>query len=173
MARGDLITYITKGVSQGHTVASLREHLVSHGFTATDVDAAIAIYHSPSVSSGKPRKIILFVSFSVALFMIVLFSLLLSEETCDGTSCLAESFMTCTPFQTHMEVLEGLVLDIAILGSVDTGCSVRIAFVENPNPAWIGPSMICVYDTVLPIEEAMQDLTRCDGELAHLYVLGK
>ena len=45
-------------------------------------------------------------------------------------------------------------------------CEVKSKFTQNPNANWLNKEMTCLYDPATPLEDAIQDMSRCTGELA-------
>lgn len=60
----------------------------------------------------------------------------------------------------------GAVADHAIIGPSGNLCEVRTQFLQHPNPAWVGPQMICQYDPRRDFEPGAA--IRCAGPLFDL-----
>lgn len=87
-------------------------------------------------------------------------------------ACFEEKFTVCQPASVEITLIEGLTYRYEILGSGDVGCRVKSKFVANPNPAFVGPEMICNYDNSQDFGTAIQDMGRCEGELYSLMTGG-
>lgn len=89
----------------------------------------------------------------------------------DDQACFEEKFAVCQPASVQLTLIEGLTYQYEIL-SPGTGCRVKSKFVANPNPAFVGPEMICNYDNSEDFGTAIQDMSSCEGELYSLMTGG-
>jgi len=87
--------------------------------------------------------------------------------------CFEARFKECKPTKYIPSIdlgpLGGLVTYYYEIIGPDNGfCNVKSKFIKNPNLDWIGKEMICKYDNSKNFEEAIQDMSRCEGELYNL-----
>jgi len=87
--------------------------------------------------------------------------------------CFEVRFKECKPAKYIPSIdlgpLGGLVTYYyEIIGPEADFCTVKSRFIKNPNPDWVGKEMICEYDNSKDFEEAMQDISKCEGELYNL-----
>jgi len=93
-------------------------------------------------------------------------------EVCEDEACFEERFMRCEPASIEQTLVEGLSYYYEIIGPEGDGCRVKSRFTANPNPAYVGPEMTCVYDNTAPFADAITDTSRCEGELYDLMTGG-
>jgi len=81
-----------------------------------------------------------------------------------------QKFRTCQPTTSEYRLSDRMVYFLEILGPKDNLCQVRSKFTVNPNPAWVNKEMTCEYDNSLDYETAVQDMSKCSGELYNLMI---
>ena len=82
--------------------------------------------------------------------------------------CFEKRFAKCDPSVLLVDQF-GVEYRYEIHKKESKGCRVKSEFVSNPNPDFVGKSMICYYDNSLPFEEVIQDMSSCKGSLATLF----
>ncbi|MFQ5621266.1 MAG: hypothetical protein ACE5FT_05465, partial [Candidatus Nanoarchaeia archaeon] len=86
---------------------------------------------------------------------------------CTDKDCAQESFKQCRATKGSYSLFFGsVVVEYEILGPKGEFCEVRSIFTKNPQSSWVGKEMTCLYDPDTPIEDAIQDMSRCEGPLA-------
>jgi hypothetical protein len=94
---------------------------------------------------------------------------------CQDEACFEKSFSSCSPSTINLEVdgVSGLigqklVYRYEIIGIKNGLCQVKSKFIENPNKDWIGKEMVCLYDNTNKFDEAVKDMSNCEGDLYEL-----
>jgi hypothetical protein len=90
-------------------------------------------------------------------------------QTCEDLECFQEKFRKCEQAMLQSELLENLIYYYEIIGQQESKCAVKSRFIENPNPEWVGPEMVCGYDSSLDFSAAVEDFSNCQGELYDLF----
>ncbi len=93
---------------------------------------------------------------------------------CTDDACAQRVFVGCQP---GAEIATGLDTSggsswidyryvVVGSGAQSHQCLIRSFYLKNPQPAFVGPTMTCVYDTRKPYLEAVAAPTGCQGDLA-------
>jgi hypothetical protein len=91
-----------------------------------------------------------------------------ATSSCGGMECFGQKFAECEPAMVELRISQNLVYLYDIIGPKEGGCEVKSTAIKNPNSAWIGKEMYCLYDNQLDFDTAAKDQSRCAGELYEL-----
>ncbi|MBU1975827.1 MAG: hypothetical protein KKG59_05470, partial [Nanoarchaeota archaeon] len=91
---------------------------------------------------------------------------------CGDIACFEENFASCEQSTVTSKLTDDIIYYYEILGPKDNGCEVTSKFTANPNPEWVGKEMTCVYDNTLGFNDAIQDMSTCQGPLYTLMTGG-
>lgn len=82
-------------------------------------------------------------------------------------SCFEGYFATCSPafFEADIGIASYYYEITGLQGEL---CAVDSHFTNNPNPDYLEKEMTCLYDNSLDFEDAIQDMSTCEGELADI-----
>ncbi|MBI5073178.1 hypothetical protein HZA99_05135 [Candidatus Woesearchaeota archaeon] len=72
MAKPELVDYIKKQLSNGHDTATIREHLLKHGYTEALADEGLIAAHAPPLSKKAKMKYFPFSGKALAYVVVVL-----------------------------------------------------------------------------------------------------
>ena len=86
-------------------------------------------------------------------------------STDEGYEVFKQKFTNCQVATSEYKISDTLIYYLEILGPKDERCQVKSKFTANPNPNWINKEMTCEYDNSLDYETAVQDMSKCSGEL--------
>jgi len=175
-----LVDYVRKNIAR-YNEKALRDHLLQAGYPMAEVDEAFK-------EAAKPHGHIWVYALIVVAGLILLaggVSLIFYDvpappqvetpqptlpqelEPCTEIECAAEAFQRCEPMAGSYSLFFGSVeAHYEILGEKEGRCEVRSWFTKNPQEEYLGKEMICLYDPAMPVEEAVQDMAQCEGELA-------
>ncbi len=97
---------------------------------------------------------------------------------CGDMECFEEKFTACEPATLTLSLSSKLQYYYEILGPENDRCQVRSAFLANPNPAFVGPTMTCLYDNTKSFNDAAGEIImsfntdqhkgNCEGDLYEL-----
>lgn len=101
-----------------------------------------------------------------------------STTACDD-KCLAAKFVKCEPAVSETGVQGWAMYQYDILGPESGKCKIKTKYTENPNAAWVGKEMTCLYDNTKTLEVASKEvwdalwvekknLFSCTGPLADI-----
>lgn len=90
-------------------------------------------------------------------------------SSCGGGDCFAQKFKVCEPAD-GTATTNGNTYFSQIIGPRNGGCQVNSKVQSHPNPQWIGKEMSCIYDNTKEFNVAVQDMSRCEGELLLLFI---
>lgn len=83
--------------------------------------------------------------------------------------CFENAFAACEPGATvTIRGTPAIHYRFEILGPEDEACAVTAGFTENPNPDFVGPSMVCRWDNAQAFDDVVRDLSACEGELVEM-----
>ena len=85
-------------------------------------------------------------------------------------NCIEEKFKECQPATVVISLGPDLIYYYEIIGPANNSCSTKGKFISNPNPEWIGKEMVCQLDNKKDFDEAVADLSKCEGDLYNLMV---
>jgi hypothetical protein len=94
------------------------------------------------------------------------------KTDCGGMDCFEEKFAECKPATVTSELMENIVYYYEIIGPKDGLCELKSKFTANPNPTWVGKEMTCKYDNTKAFNTAVQDMSKCQGQLYTLMTGG-
>lgn len=77
-------------------------------------------------------------------------------------------FNSCQQAKSEYKLSDTIIYYLEIIGPKEGLCEVKSKFTVNPNPEWINKEMTCLLDNSLDYETAVQDMSRCSGELYDL-----
>ena len=77
-------------------------------------------------------------------------------------------FNSCQQAKSEYKLSDTMIYYLEIIGPKDGLCEVKSKFTVNPNPEWINKEMTCLLDNSLDYETAVQDMSKCSGELYNL-----
>lgn len=80
-------------------------------------------------------------------------------------ACFEAAFSACTPATVTISATPALRYHFEILGPQDGTCRVRSQFLDNPNPDFVGPTMICSWDNSQAFDDVVRDVSACQGGL--------
>lgn len=91
---------------------------------------------------------------------------------CGDPDCFEQKFSNCEK-ATLKAAAMGAEYYYEIIGPESGKCKILTRYNTNPNPAWVGKNMICLYDNSLNLQEANQQVMdgvmagtiQCGGEL--------
>jgi hypothetical protein len=86
----------------------------------------------------------------------------------EGYEDFKQKFASCQSASVESKLFETITYYYEIIGPKEGLCEVKSKFTANPNPEWVNKEMICLYDNSLDFETAVQDMSRCSGELYDL-----
>jgi len=86
----------------------------------------------------------------------------------EDPACFEARFADCEPARLQIRPAAGLAYDYRIEGPQGEACAVRAEFLANPNPAFVGKAMVCLYDPSQALQPQLENLEPCEGELAEL-----
>lgn len=93
---------------------------------------------------------------------------------CDNLACAQEQFLDCDRAEGEYSLFFGTVrVRYEILAREGEWCRVRSWFTQNPEEEFLNKEMVCLWDPTVGIKEAIQDLSRCEGELADAIIQSK
>ncbi|MEK7072298.1 MAG: hypothetical protein AAB969_01895 [Patescibacteria group bacterium] len=91
---------------------------------------------------------------------------------CGSQDCFEQKFSKCEKATMKASAV-GAEYYYEIIGQEQGGCKMLTRYNTNPNPAWVGKNMICLYNNLLKLEEANKQVLngvingsiKCEGEL--------
>ena len=89
-----------------------------------------------------------------------------STPVCDTRDCAEPYFKSCSPFKgtyTHFFVIE---VAYEVLGPKDGFCEVAGKVLSAPKAGFTDKEMTCLYNNTLSLDDAVKDISRCQGPLA-------
>lgn len=89
---------------------------------------------------------------------------------CGSQDCFNKKFAACQPAKVKSTIFSNATYEYEIVGTQPPYCKVVSQFTANPNPAWVGKTMTCLYDSSKPFKTAVTDMSRCSGALYNLMV---
>lgn len=95
------------------------------------------------------------------------------KSDCGGMDCFEQKFAECKPATVTYKLTDDIVYYYEIIGASDGLCEVKSRFTAIPNPEWVGKEMICKYDSTKKFETAIEDMSKCKGQLYTLITGGK
>ncbi|MFH1276715.1 MAG: hypothetical protein ABIH82_06405 [Candidatus Woesearchaeota archaeon] len=84
----------------------------------------------------------------------------------EDQSCFEDKFADCEPAKFKAKLMDNLIYNYEIKGVKEGRCEVKSDFTANPNPEFVGITMVCLYDHSLAFEDAVKDTSLCTGQLA-------
>ena len=95
------------------------------------------------------------------------------DPTGERQSCFEAKFKECKLAKFIISIdlgpLGGLTSNYyEIIGPSDNLCAVKSKYLKVLNPEWVNKEMACRYDNSMEFEEAIKDMSNCQGELYNL-----
>jgi len=182
MPNPTLVQYFKDNLGK-HDVVTLKNQLVAQGHDISEVEKAL------TASQGHPKRaMILWVVVAILGIAILVGGFYIANtilfvgtienrgpvqedisgmESCTDADCAQEALAKCESATGSYSMFFGSVaVEYEILGPEGEYCKAKSWFTSNPNQGYIGKEMTCLYDSDIPLEDAIKDMSRCTGELA-------